>query len=512
MSHRVEFHSILYDRADYRSEADGAAEPEYFGDLNLDQVCAAVTGGRSEYDLAPFFYVPLRDVAEVEYRQAVVRDLEDGRIRAAVVRFASGMARMRERLGMVERLRNRYQKQRWFLDAAAAYRSAVRSLAADLAGLDPRSAGLRAFAGYVAGYTGSVAFAELDAQIEARHAELRSVAYTVHIRGSRVRVGRYDGEADYGAEVTRTFAKFAQEEARDYRKDFKEPADLNHVEEQVIALVAKLFPDVFAGLAELGERYRNFADPRITAFDREVQFYLGYLEFIRPLKKRGLEFCLPEVSADAGEVHAYGTFDLALARRLRRRVVTNDIRLTAPERILVVTGPNQGGKTTYARAFGQLHHLAALGLPVPGRAARLPLPDRVFTCFEREEDAEAPRGKLEDELVRVHAVLAAATGRSVLVLNETFTSTTLNDALYLGTEILTRITELGALCAYVTFVDELAALNAHTVSLVAAIDPDDPAARTYRIERRPADGLAYAAALAEKYGLTADALKRRLTP
>lgn len=512
MSHRVEFHSILYDRPDHRADIDGAAEPEYFGDLNLDQVCAAVTRGRSEYDLAPFFYVPLRDVREVAYRQEIVRDLEDGRIRAAVVRFASGMARMRERLGMVERLRNPYQKQRWFLDAVAAYRTAVRSLGADFAGLEPRSAGLRAFAEHVAGYAGSAAFTELNGEIEARYAELGSVAYTVHIRGSRVRVGRYDGEEDYGAEVTRTFAKFAQEQARDYRKEFKDTAGLNHVEEQVIGLVAKLFPGVFAGLAEFRDRYREFTDPRLVAFDREVQFYLGYLDLIRPLKKRGLEFCIPEVAADGDEVHAYGTFDLALAHRFKRRVVPNDLRLTAPERILVVTGPNQGGKTTYARAFGQLHHLAALGLPVPGRAARLPLPDHVFTCFEREEDAEAPRGKLEDELVRVHAALGAATARSVLVLNETFTSTTLGDALYLGTEILTRITGLGAICVYVTFVDELAALNAHTVSMVAAIDPDDPASRTYRIERRPADGLAYAAALAEKYGLTADALKKRLTP
>lgn len=511
---RLGFESILF-----RTGGQGAdvaareTNTDFYVDLHLEEVVTSIVAGYEEYDLAPFFHMSLGSVEEVAYRHAILRELESDGLRSHLEEFAEGMRLVRAELAQARRLSYPYQKAIWFVDAVRAYCLSVQTLREALEGLSLGAEGLLALRSYLAEQVSTSIFSDLEAESARLQEGLHAVRYRVEIRGRRLTVSHDEPGVDYSREIEETFRKFRQTDAKDYRVGFRSYPEMNHVEAEVLDQVARLNQSLFTALTAFARSRRDFLDPTLVRFDREVQVYLAYLAFVRRLRAAGLPFCYPEVCEDSKAVRAVDTFDLALADRLvgtGGAVVSNDFHLHGAERIFVVSGPNQGGKTTFARTFGQLHHLARLGLTVPGREARLLLCDRIFTLFARSEKVEDLRGRLQEELVRLRGILANATERSILIMNETFSSTTLQDARFLGREALRHVIGSDMLCVYVTFVDELSTFSEATVSMVSTVDPEDPAARTYKILRRPADGLAYAMAIAKKHRLTYDMLRDRL--
>lgn len=508
------FTSLLSPKhADGLPGADAAGQ-DFVSDLNLDQVIEAIAADRDERDLITRVLTrQVRDIDTLRYRHEIFRDLEDPALLAAVMRFGEQFRQVRSHLRQVAAMRSAQQRHGWFLDAAAIYCGAVRTLAAELADRPVQSRGLRSFRDYLARYAGSAAFERLDDDTAGRKKDLSRVMYLVRIKGPRVEVSRYDGDPDYSAEVEDAFARFQQGEVSDYRVSYRTWPGMTHVGEQILTIVARLFSGEFAALAEFCRQHAGFADPVIDQFDRELQFYQAYLAYAAPLRAAGLPFCYPDLTASSKDVFAIQTFDLALAAKLTATgtaVVTNEFQLSGPERVIVVSGPNQGGKTTFARTFGQLHHLASTGCPVPGSSARLFVFDKILTHFEREEDIANQTGKLEDDLLRIQRALQTATPSSIMIMNEIFASTTLGDARFLGGKVLTKVVELDLLCLYVTFVDELASRGPAVVSMASTVVPGNPAERTYRVVRKPADGLAYALAIADKHRVTYKQLKGRL--
>jgi DNA mismatch repair protein MutS len=505
-------YSILFETSEDRGADDCPQPPAFFIDLNCDQVVAAITAGKEEYNLKPFFHLCLHRVDAIKYRHEVMQDLENAPVHECVSSFAQTMRAIRDHLFHVQKLYYKEQQQAWFLDAVEIYGATIKSFANGLADLELKSRGFLGFRDYLLLYAASADFNTLVSESKNLKAGLAALDYCVQIKGNGFTVRKSEGEVDYSAEVEATFDKFKQGAVKDYRVKFTEAEEMNHIEAKILEFVAKLYPELFVAVANFRTQHGDFIDQTIATFDREVQFYMAYLEHIAALTHAQLQFCYPRIS-DRKDVYSEDGFDIALAHKLvgeGSSVVCNDFYLKGDERVLVISGPNQGGKTTFARAFGQLHYLASIGCPVPGRAARLFLFDRLFTHFEKEEKVDNLRGKLEDDLTRVYHMLTRATPRSIIILNEIFTSTTIQDETFLSKKVMEKIVDLGLLCVWVTFVEELASFGPQTVSMASTVVPENPALRTFKIVRRVADGLAYAMAIARKHGVTYNAIKERI--
>jgi DNA mismatch repair protein MutS len=507
------FHSILFEKLEV-----GAAEtPQalaFFRDLNLVQVVDSITACWKEYSLEPFYYLPLADLEAIEYRQQVVVDLQNKTVMDAVRSFSCSMRSMRERTSQAKRLEYyKYSNERCFLGAISIYCKAVEQLSRALIDSTLSSRGFQKLRDFLAKYVASASFRNLASEAAGLEIELSAIRYNLFIREASVTVRDHEGENNYSTTIEQAFEKFRREASKDYWVELRRSSGMNHIEAQVLERVAALNPEVFQTLDSFCTANPSYLDETIARFDREVQFYVAYLTHIEKLKRAGLDFCLPQLSKSSKAEVVRNTFDLALADKLlaqKGTVVLNDYFLRHTERIFVVSGPNHGGKTTFARMFGQLHYLANLGCPVPGREARLFVCDRLFTHFERAENMANLRGKLQDDLVRIHEILEEATSNSVLIMNEVFSSTTVQDALSLSQKVMARISRLDVLAVWVTFLDELAAFDDKTVSVVAGVDTENPTIRTFKLARRAADGLAYAITVAEKHRVTYEHLMERI--
>lgn len=496
-------------------------EPACFKDLNLDQIVEGVQQCLPAISLRAFFQTPLHDHEQITYRQAVMADVALAAVGEALRRFADNLYDTVKRTGKIRQSRDRDINQHHgyllcsqFLEEAIRYDEAVATLAQSLSAQPLRSAGLQSFVCWLANYRASEPYLRFKQDIEALMSGLHEVHYCLHIHGDTLTVHPYKGEQDYHEPITRLFDRFRQLQSDKSYQQAINQRKASHIEAAIYNLLSQWYPDTFAGLQRFYEQYADFADATLRRFAHEVQFYLCWLTYLAPLLEAQLPFCYPAVDERRTHLFCEEGFDLALAHKLHQEEKTpvpNGFELTAPERILVVTGPNQGGKTTFSRAFGQICYLASLGCLVPGRRAQLFLFDSLFTHFNRAEELTGVSGKLQDDLIRLHEILKRASQQSIVIINEIYSSTTLSDAVLLGEEMMHQLIEMGGIGVCVTFIDELTTLAPYTVSMVSTIHPDDPSIRTFRVIRAHPDGKAYAIHLAEKYGLTYDALDRRLS-
>lgn len=200
--------------------------------------------------------------------------------------------------------------------------------------------------------------------------------------------------------------------------------------------------------------------------EEEVLYYKAVVELLQVVRGHGLPVCRPQfIPREHKKFIASGIYDLRLALHLASKqefsldaIVKNDVFMDSERGLIfIVTGPNQGGKTTYLRAVGLVQLLAQAGILVPAESAVISPVDRIFTHFASAEQTDDDRGRLEEEMVRLRQIMQEISGDSLLLMKEWFSSTNAHEGAVIAEEILRALSIIGARVVFVTHLYELAA-------------------------------------------------------
>lgn len=222
---------------------------------------------------------------------------------------------------------------------------------------------------------------------------------------------------------------------------------------------------------------------------------------------------IPDISS-GNEFFGTGVYDIALVWKNADRdykVVPNNFQWGSKPSFFVVTGPNQGGKTTFARSMGQAVYFSIMGMPANAETLTVPFFKGISTHFEAEEKIQSNSGKLKEEINRLIPMMKNKNNHQFVILNELFTTATTNDALIMGRKVMQYF--LGRKCygIYVTHIQELAEEEEQIISLVAQVGDGVDRKRTYRMVHMKAQGYGYPEQLLEQFQLSYKDIIRRLS-
>jgi DNA mismatch repair ATPase MutS len=188
----------------------------------------------------------------------------------------------------------------------------------------------------------------------------------------------------------------------------------------------------------------------------ELAFYVGCLNLHGELVSRGMPIAFPAPMPAGQRCHEFGgLYDVGLGLTLKRGVVGNALHAEA-KNLVIITGANQGGKTTFLRSIGLAQLMMQCGLFVGADDFKAEICSALFTHYKREEDTTMKSGKFDEELTRMSEIAEHIGRNSILLFNESFAATNEREGSEIATQIVRALLEKGMKIFYVTHLYEFA--------------------------------------------------------
>jgi len=285
--------------------------------------------------------------------------------------------------------------------------------------------------------------------------------------------------------------------------------------------MAAMLSSIVRKLKDVLSRHVQVSTHVISGLIPEFLYYIRWAEYVEKLQAAGFAVCRPQIlPADLRETKAQGLYNLHLAQQVleskgnlqAEEVIANPLCFDKDHRLNLLTGANRGGKTTYTQAAGLSYLLVQGGIYAPAESYAFSPVDNIFTHYPADENQTQDLGRLGEESRRFREIFMEASSRSLLLLNESFSTTSFEEGYYIATDAVKAMMQTGMRVIFNTHMHKLASdidrFNAEApdnkaVSLVAMSEGSE---RTYRIVCMAPEGFSHARDIAVKYGVTFDQL------
>lgn len=262
------------------------------------------------------------------------------------------------------------------------------------------------------------------------------------------------------------------------------------------------------------DKYSEMALSEVADVIPEFVYYIRFIDFLAKIEKKGFKLtkakAVPksDVSMDA---KGFYNFKLALNLLTPKDLVVNDLVFDNDHTIYILTGANRGGKTTATQGIGLLYALAQGGVYVPADSFEFAPADCIYTHFPADEDQTMDLGRLGEECIRFKEIFNEITDDSLILMNETFSTTSFEEGYYIACDSIKALLTKGARTIYNTHMHKLG-IDAEDFSkdfekkASSLIVKSDGGKRSFKLAIAPPEGSSYAADIAKKYGVTYEML------
>ncbi|MGN0643094.1 MAG: DNA mismatch repair protein MutS [Huintestinicola sp.] len=311
----------------------------------------------------------------------------------------------------------------------------------------------------------------------------------------------------------------------------KEPNEDGFVSEADHALfmeMEKITSGYMGRLTSALKAYDRLSFEHISALEDQMDIYDGLAKLVDSAQARGLKMCRPKLCtdsrryADIKKLYDPCFFFKAAAADHEAKgddlTVRNDIVMDDSSRFFILTGANNGGKTTFTRAVGLCFLMAQTGFYVPAEYCELSVCDFIYTHFPREEETGINSSRFTTEIKQFKTISNTITENSLLLMNESIQSTTPKECCDIASELVkifciigtrgifaTHLTELAYLC------DDIAAdpdCKSVPASIVATVD-EASGKRLYKIKRGMPLKQSYASDIFRSFGISLEEVRKR---